>query len=303
MGSFVKIWTDILHDSWVQGLTLSEKGLWIWLITMVKEAGDSGQVSCPSWRGLGMACGCDGKTAERILRKFHTQKRIELVENENGTIVVAIPNYHYYQLIKRPGRIMPREEKALPIPQDDSSQTRSDQIRADKTIPDETKSDQIRLEQIRKDQSRSDIGSDNSIGVKKRLTPGDHEVILNAFYKKFKNHLKTDCLNTLLYGNSSFEGYDSPTELLFALNNIRITKPGSVENPVGLLIDFYKNPDKYLSDMAYADWKRLRFKNQPPIAGSIGQLLASTRDTIQEHIRSMAMQADTGGEVRKQASG
>jgi hypothetical protein len=296
MSAFVKIWTDILHDSWVQGLTLSEKGLWVWLITMVKEAGDCGKVSCPSWRGLGVACGCDGKTAERILRKFHIEKRVVLVENENGTIAISIPNYHYYQLLKRPGRKEPREENTSQISREEPSQSIPDQIRVDKTIPDETKSDQIRLEQIRKDQSRSEIGPDNYTDVKKRLTPGDHEVILNAFYKKFRNHLKTDCLNTLLYGNNAFEGYDSPTELLFALNNIRITKPGTVENPVGLLIDFYKNPDKYLNDITYADWKRLRFKSQPPIASNIGQLLSSTQDAIQERIRKMAMHARAGEE-------
>lgn len=281
MSGFVKIWTDILHDSWVQGLSLSEKGLWVWLITMTKEAGDTGQISFPSWRGLGVQCGCDGKTAEKILRKFRTQNKIELVENDNGTIAISIPNYLYYQLLKRPGRKEPRAEKSTKNPHQEPSQSRADQIR-----PDKTKSEQIKPEQIRPEQSRADYEPKAPVVEKRQLTPEGEEVILNAYFKKFQTGLNADCLHTLLYGNSSFEGYDSASELLFALNNLRVNKPGAVENPVGLLIDFHKNPEKYLSDSAYADWKRLNYARQTPTGSSL-QMATPAGEIIRKIMRNL----------------
>jgi hypothetical protein len=262
MSGFVKIWTDILHDSWVQGLTLSEKGLWVWLLTMAKEAGDSGQVSCPSWRGLGVMCGCDGKTAERILRKFHGEKRVTLQENENGTIAIAIPNYHYYQLLKRPGRCESRAEKSNQIPQEEPSQSRSDQIRADKTIPNQTSLEQSKPEQIRSEQKPESGSSAQSVSGQWSITPEAHETILNRYFKRFKTHLNETDLKTLLYGNHSFAGFGSGSLLLFALNNMRVGNPETVANPVGLLIDFHANSEKYLSDNAYSNWKQLNYSRQ-----------------------------------------
>ena len=267
MSGFAKIWTDILHDPWVQGLTLSEKGLWIWIITMIKEAGDSGQVSCPSWRGLGVACGCEGKTAERIIRKFHNEKKVTLAENPNGTISIEMPNYQYYQLVKRPGRLEPRAESAEPIPQQDSSQSRADQIRPEKTISKQTRADQTAPEQIKADQKPDVVLSDKPSHGTWSITPDTHETILSKFYKKFGKKLNEDDLKILLYGNHSFEGFGFGSLLIFALNYIRVNRPETVDNPVGLLIDFHKNPEKYLNDNGYYNWKNLLYAKQSQAAG------------------------------------
>jgi hypothetical protein len=287
MSGFVKIWTDILHDSWVQGLTLTEKGLWIWIITMIKEAGDCGQVSCPSWRGLGVVCGCDGKTAERIIRKFHNDKKITLVENANGTICVVMPNYLYYQLVKRPGRLEARKEIPTEIPADDSSQSRSEQTEPDKSIASHIKTDQTITEQIKSEQTPIAAPAANPSSGGWRLTAEAHEVILNAYFKRFKKSLSDDDLNTLLYGNGSFCGYGSGSPLIFALNNLRMVKPGSVENPIGLLIDFLKSPGKYLSDKALGDWNNLLYRCEGVTRRSSTSEAVRAGDVIKRIISNM----------------
>jgi hypothetical protein len=256
MAGYVKIWTDLLHDSWVQGLSLNEKGMWFLLILLAKEGGDSGQFSVPSWRALGSVCGCDRTTSMRILRNFHDLGRLLLRENVNGTLEITLTKYHYYQRVKRPGRKEAAEENTSQIPQKGSAQSRADQSRPDQR---EIRSDQTRPEQSRSEQTRqpgcgvSDPGQ--VTGVVVEPTEVGRDLILTSFSKKFKTDLTDDDLKTLLNGKAGFEGFKSSASLLCALSLIRIKDPGNISNPMGMLIDFHKNPEKYLSDFELGIWE------------------------------------------------
>lgn len=109
--SYPKIWTDIYNDEWFLGLSALQRGLWLQLIITAKMYGDSGLVSGRSRAAIGSLWGCDGKTCGKILGKFRDDGKIELVENNNGTLTIHILNYVYYQRDKQSKNIDSRSEK------------------------------------------------------------------------------------------------------------------------------------------------------------------------------------------------
>lgn len=141
MGSYVKIWTDLLYDPWFLGLPLIEKGMWFILIVFAKHHGDTGQVSFASWRGMGSACGCDGKTCKKILTSFRSQNKIGLKENLNGTILIEIVKYEHYQRVKtvkdRKKEVVSKPISAEKSPQHPHYKIRQDKIKEDnnKRVP------------------------------------------------------------------------------------------------------------------------------------------------------------------------
>jgi hypothetical protein len=192
----------------------------------------------------------------RILRNFHDLGRLLLRENTNGTLEITLTKYHYYQRVKHPGRKEAAEENTSQIPQKGSAQSRADKSRPDQT---EIRSDQTRPEQTKAEQTRDQgcgVSDPCSVtGVVIEPTDIGRELILTSFFKKFKADLTDDDLKTLLNGKAGFEGFKSSASLLCALNLIRIKDPGSISNPMGMLIDFHKNPEKYLSDFELGIWK------------------------------------------------
>ena len=100
MAGYPKIWVIALFtDEWFLGLSLTERGVWLQLILLAKMWGDSGEFSS-KFRHLADNIGADKVTTHKILRKFDSDKRISLVENENGTIRIKIHNYKHYQLLR-----------------------------------------------------------------------------------------------------------------------------------------------------------------------------------------------------------
>lgn len=80
-------------------------------------------------------------------------------------------------------------------------------------------------------------------------------VIKTAFANKFKQNLPDDEIVRLLNGNERFAGFQKVEILLFAISKIS----DKMVNPIGALIDFSRNPEKYLSKADDHDqWKRLQ---------------------------------------------
>lgn len=147
MRGYVKIWTDALSDSWFVGLSGSERGMWLQLLLIAKQGGDSGSVWGRSWVGLGSVTGFDGKTARKFLRKFHDNEKVVLTVHPEGSIEVQIVKYNYWQSLRQPrqpsdksGKIPQSKEKPEKIP--------PNHIRSDHTISDQSRSEQIKADQV-----------------------------------------------------------------------------------------------------------------------------------------------------------
>ncbi len=279
MGGYAKVWVDLLGDPWAQGLSLSEKGAWLMLIVLAKNFGDEGEFCVQSWRALGLFLGCNRATAKKIVTDFGQEGKLSHVENANGTIKIAIRKYHYYQVVKRPGRENGVSRDGAVFGQSGSAQTRPDhtraeQIRQEQTKPNQTSSHQAgpgRRASAEPGPKRADGSIDGGVPqsppaarAASHLPPprrggplvqiGD-QLVLNAFYGKFGKNLNAENFKTLLRGNDTFAGYGRSARLLFAIANVKVQDGGSIENPVGLLIDFHGNPGKYLPDFLLRVWE------------------------------------------------
>lgn len=83
-----------------------------------------------------------------------------------------------------------------------------------------------------------------------------NSLILTEYFKKFKRALSDSDLETLLEGNDDFIGFRHHARLLMAISYLKVKYPNAIENPVGLLSAFLKEPARYLSDSDYDAWKR-----------------------------------------------
>ena len=130
MAGYAKIWTDIFNDAWFLSLSLTERGVWLQLITYAKLVGDTGVVRGRSWAAMGSLWGCDGKTARKILVNFLDSGKVAGKFLDNY-IEIEIVNYKYWQGLTK-NQINPEsrpiKEKSKKIP------SKPDQSRADQTI-------------------------------------------------------------------------------------------------------------------------------------------------------------------------
>lgn len=123
MPVYAKIWTEIESDNWFVGLSCLQRGVWLQLIVMAKNRGDTGELSFRSWRAAGESLGLDAGTCKKTLRffsdpsektastedtrkkslrDFSSTSKIILEEVSNGTLRIVIPKYHYYQHLRKP---------------------------------------------------------------------------------------------------------------------------------------------------------------------------------------------------------
>ena len=131
---WTKNWTDKHYDEWYQGLRLSERGVWDQLPGICKEQRDDGWIFLRNFRAAGQKLGCDGKTAEKILRKFHIDLKVRAEFSANG-ISIFMPTYLYNQQVRRvgdPPHSESRAEKSEKIP---PYKIRVDKTRKDKSNP------------------------------------------------------------------------------------------------------------------------------------------------------------------------
>jgi hypothetical protein len=199
---------------------------------------------------------------------------------------VTIHKYHYYQDVKRPGKNVDFAAKNPEIPHRDTPQTRQSSEQT------ETREEKIRQSpaQTKPDQTRA--GQSGPVAVpnprpwlaepRRRLPvdvpgPGQptklgdvslftDDIVMNAFFNKFKVNLSEADYQTLFHGNAKFGGYKSNARLVFAITNIKVKDPGTVENPIGLLIDFHGNPGKYLTEFMVKVWNGLeKFNRKSPV--------------------------------------
>ncbi len=114
MAGYVKVWTGDRNDPYVQGMKLSERGVWYQLPVIAKDVGDTGGIFLRNWTAFGSVLGCDGKTCRKILGKFHEDGKLVL-DDSGGVISVFLCNYEHDQRLRKPG-IQKTGEKSGKIP-------------------------------------------------------------------------------------------------------------------------------------------------------------------------------------------
>lgn len=94
---YAKVWTSILYDQWFVGLTCIERGIWLQLIVIAKQFGDTSRIFQRNFPALASMLGTDRKTLGRVAGKFHDDGKIILAVDKSGAIDITIPKYEYYQ--------------------------------------------------------------------------------------------------------------------------------------------------------------------------------------------------------------
>lgn len=95
--SYAKFWTSMLNDDWFVSLSCNARGLWMQLILIAKQVGDTGVVSLRSYSALAVMCGCDDSSAAKYLRLFAEVGKISVVKTGEKSLTIEIVNYAYYQ--------------------------------------------------------------------------------------------------------------------------------------------------------------------------------------------------------------
>ena len=120
---YVKIWTTFFDDEWVQSLSGCERGVFIQLVILCRKSGDFSKIYTRSYPVLAGNLGVDGKTARKILGKFHEAGKIIIKNTESGSIQIELPNYQFWQdlrpekesreLVKNRGKVREKSGKSL----------------------------------------------------------------------------------------------------------------------------------------------------------------------------------------------
>jgi len=96
---FVKVWTDIRNKGWWQENSGIFRGIFLQLLIIAKDNGDSGEIFHRNFSHLAQELGVDKNTAKRNLRKLHDISQIILTEKK-GFIKIEIPEYQQFQELK-----------------------------------------------------------------------------------------------------------------------------------------------------------------------------------------------------------
>jgi len=132
MPAYPKIWTSIRSDLWFKELKLTSRGVFLLLIIIAKDTGDTGLISWRSWAGCGDDLGCDGKTARKILGKFQENGKITLEVLDSKMIIVNLLNYLDYQKLTKGEQVTKRARK---IPQNgENSPLNEDEIKGNEVV-------------------------------------------------------------------------------------------------------------------------------------------------------------------------
>lgn len=107
MAGYAKVWTDIFNDPWFVGLSGLQRGVWLQLIVMAKHRGDSGTVCSRGVSTLSTELSLGRSTVSKILSLFTASSRINIKNNDNGSIEIKLLNYEHWQRVKRVGKSPP----------------------------------------------------------------------------------------------------------------------------------------------------------------------------------------------------
>lgn len=95
--SYAKFYTSMLNDEWFVSLSCNARGLWMQLILIAKQVGDTGVVSMRSYSAMAAMCGCDDSSVAKYLRNFAEAQKITIVKTGEKSLTIEIVNYAYYQ--------------------------------------------------------------------------------------------------------------------------------------------------------------------------------------------------------------
>lgn len=94
--SYAKFYTSMLNDEWFVSLSCNARGLWMQLILIAKQVGDTGVISMRSYSAMAAMCGCDDSSAAKYLRNFAEAQKVRIMSSEKS-LTIEIVNYSYYQ--------------------------------------------------------------------------------------------------------------------------------------------------------------------------------------------------------------
>lgn len=95
--SYAKFYTSMLNDEWFVSLSCNARGLWMQLILIAKQVGDTGVVSMRSYSAMAAMCGCDDSSVAKYLRNFAEAQKITILSTGEKSLTIEIVNYTYYQ--------------------------------------------------------------------------------------------------------------------------------------------------------------------------------------------------------------
>jgi hypothetical protein len=87
----------MLNDEWFVNLSCNARGLWMQLILIAKQVGDTGVISLRSYSAMAVMCGCDDSTTAKYLRLFADSGKITMIKTGENSLTIEITNYSYYQ--------------------------------------------------------------------------------------------------------------------------------------------------------------------------------------------------------------
>jgi len=143
MAGYVKVWVSHWTEDWFVEMTCLERGVWLQLLIIAKQDGDTGRIFLRNFPQASSKLGLDGKTLRKILGKFQNRKIIELEIRDTGLIHIYIPKYIEYQELNNPKTIVgknrekSRNHGILP----ENSRLPDQTIVPDHTIPPEKSDD------------------------------------------------------------------------------------------------------------------------------------------------------------------
>ncbi len=295
MAGYPKIWvTKLYSNEWFLGLSNAQRGLWLQLICLAKLGGDSGRIAARGFASLAQQCGMDRATLQKTLRKFESDGRIELLSNPEGTLIVRIPSYQYYQSLRAKNEFA----QLLKIRYGNDENSAQSRHQTAQSEPDRKKTELNRPEQStigdrgsaekqsilpspgEKPPDFSDKPQSNppEHNEQRRSTDSGGSSVQNKdqpIRKEYSKRWMDSAAKAAFFAARAVQSKFGPIEpqevrsLLIGSDSIsgfgspqrlfyavdKIKPP--VANPVAILWDFLKNPTKYLTDDEYDRWKRM----------------------------------------------
>lgn len=135
--NYAKVWTDIFNDEWFVGLTGLQRSIWLQLIVLCKQRGDTGHVVVASWSALGHELGIDRGTLRRFCTDSSHSEKIITDQSNPKNIRITLPEYEHWQGVT--------VKERAPIRYDVAGKNRTDLPPKKDTRPNQTRPNQTNL--------------------------------------------------------------------------------------------------------------------------------------------------------------
>lgn len=97
MSGYPKIWTRIRREPWFIELSGTERGIYLQMLLMARDAKNDGEFSAKSWRDLARELGVDRGTLARLWSKITPKSKVIVVEKSARVLRLKIVNYTKWQ--------------------------------------------------------------------------------------------------------------------------------------------------------------------------------------------------------------